>query len=89
MVVLDPVSQYVPPTDFVFPKRTFGSTKPKQRACYHGWFEKHKWLHYEVSKDVALCFVCYTANKQGKLSSYTCFVVCENYGSKQRLYDNF
>lgn len=60
----EPESQHRPAKNFKFPSRTFG-VKQRQRSCVQEWFEKFKWLHYDIRTDVVLCYDCYTARKQG------------------------
>ncbi len=62
-----------------FPRREFGKSAPVKRSFQATWFNRFKWLHYDIERDSAYCFVCCKAVKEGKmrLSSYTeeCFLV--------------
>ncbi len=61
------------PTHISFPQREFGKSAPVKRSFQATWFNRFKWLHYDVGQDAAYCFVCCKAVKEGKirLSSYT------------------
>ena len=60
------------PTNISFPRRVFGVTKPVKRSFQASWFNRFKWLHYDVSQDAAFCFICCKAVKERKvrLSTY-------------------
>lgn len=55
------------PSSFQFPKRYFGKNKTS-RTFQAAWFKQWKWLHYCEENDVAFCFLCVKAYKEGKLS---------------------
>jgi hypothetical protein len=57
------------PHTFNFPKRSFGKKTPEQCSFNPQWFKNHSWLHYDESRDLALCFVCMTASREGKRSN--------------------
>ena len=61
------------PTHIQFPRREFGKSAPVKRSFKACWFNRFKWLHYDVGQDAAYCFVCCKAVKEGKmrLSSHT------------------
>lgn len=61
------------PTHIQFPRREFGKSAPVKRSFQACWFNRFKWLHYDVGQDAAYCFVCCKAVKEGKmrLSSHT------------------
>ena len=61
------------PTHISFPRREFGKSAPVRRSFQATWFNRFRWLHYDVGQDAAYCFVCCKAVKEGKvrLSSYT------------------
>jgi len=50
---------------FNFPKRELGRNKEK-RSFRAEWCEKYPWLHYDVGRDVALCYLCMQAGYEGK-----------------------
>lgn len=60
------------PTHIAFPRRQFGVSAPVNRSFQAAWFNRFKWLHYDVGQDSAYCFVCCKAVKERKvkLSSY-------------------
>ena len=60
--------QFRPPKSFSFPKRKFGSTERSFRA---EWYEQFSWLHYDVSKDAAFCFLCMQCEEQNKFLAST------------------
>ena len=55
------------PTNISFPRRVFGVTKPVKRSFQASWFNRFKWLHYDVSQDAAFCFICCKAVKERKV----------------------
>ena len=57
------------PIFFNFPKREFGKKVIVQRSFQSGWFKRWPWIHYDEGKDVAYCFHCIKAYKEGKLHS--------------------
>ena len=61
------------PTHIALPRREFGISAPVRRSFQATWFNRFKWLHYDVGQDSAFCFVCCKAVKERKvrLSSYT------------------
>ena len=58
--------KFHPPKDFQFPKCKFGS-KGEEWSFHAEWWAKFLWVHYDVSKDVALCHVCMKAEFEKKL----------------------
>lgn len=64
--LLDVPPQNIPPADFKFPKRRFGSTAVRERACLHEWFMKYKWLSYISERDVVVCYTCYVTELKSK-----------------------
>lgn len=60
------------PTNITFPRRQFGITTPVKRCFQVSWFNRFKWLHYDVGQDAAFCFICCKAVKERKvrLSTY-------------------
>ena len=48
-------AQYRPDKNFKFPKTLMGK---RERRCQYQWFENFSWLHYDVEKDCAFCFIC-------------------------------
>ena len=48
---------------YSFPKRKFGKTERSFRA---EWYEHFPWLHYNVEKDAAFCYVCMRASLEEK-----------------------
>ena len=55
------------PSDFTFPKRSFGKTAIVWRSFQPSWFKQWPFLHYDEANDVAYCHTCATGFKQGKM----------------------
>ena len=51
------VDQFRPTKSFKFPKRQFGS-KGEERSFRAEWCDAFSWLHYDVDKDAAFCYLC-------------------------------
>ena len=66
MESIDVPEKPLQPTHLVFPPRAFGQNSRTFRLFKSTWFNFHKWLHYDVGKDDAFCFVCCKAVKAGK-----------------------
>ena len=64
--VYDVTDQPFQPNHIKFPYRQFGKSAPVQRAFQASWFNRFKWLHYDIGQDAAYCFVCCKAVKEGK-----------------------
>ena len=56
-----PDEPHYPTSRFVFPKRTFGHTKPIQCSAHCNWFQSWPFLHYDESQDVVYCHTCVKA----------------------------
>ena len=39
------------------PRRQFGVSAPVNRSFQAAWFNRFKWLHYDVGQDAAYCFL--------------------------------
>ena len=50
---------------FKFLKRTFGKNGQK-RSFRAEWCQTYKWLHYDVDKDAAFCYLCMQAEHEMK-----------------------
>ena len=48
--------QFCPSGSFKFPKHPFGA-KGLQRSFQSEWCKNYNWLHYNVSKDAAFCYL--------------------------------
>lgn len=61
--------KYTPPQSFVFPTRAFGQGENMRlRACNISWLSgpnSFEWAHYDVARDVVLCYICTVAAKKG------------------------
>ena len=57
------------PQKFAFPRRQFGKKNVVERAFQPSWFQKFTWLHYDENCDAAFCYLCSSAEKQGKLKA--------------------
>ena len=55
------------PSNFTFPKRSFGKTKPVFCAARSQWFCTWPFLQYDESQDVVFCHTCVTAFKLGRM----------------------
>ena len=62
------VQQFKPPKSFRFPKRKSGKKGEEQSFCAT-WCEKYDWLHYDVSADVAFCYLCMQPEHEKFLAS--------------------
>ena len=49
------------PTNFKFPKKTFGK---QNRSFQSKWFNDFPWLHYNEQSDSVLCFICAQQNEK-------------------------
>ena len=49
------------PTNFNFPKKTFGK---QNRSFQSKWFNDFPWLHYNEQSDSVLCFLCAQQNEK-------------------------
>ncbi|XP_074609646.1 zinc finger MYM-type protein 1-like [Acropora palmata] len=49
------------PTNFNFPKKTFGK---QNRSFQSKWFNDFPWLHYNEQSDSVLCFICAQQNQK-------------------------
>ena len=56
-----PDKPHHPTSSFVFPKRTFGHTKPVKCSVHYNWFQSWPFLHYDESQDVVFCHTCVKA----------------------------
>ena len=59
------------PTNFLFPKLSFGQRTPVCRSFQKKWFSTYRWLHYDENKDAVFCFLCKKADSEGKLKLCT------------------
>ena len=57
------------PSDFAFPKRTFGLKIPELRSFQPVRFTRWSWLDYDEDGDKVFCFVCKKAFSENKLCS--------------------
>ena len=56
-----PDEPHHPTSRFMFPKRTFGHTKPVKCSAHCNWFHSWPFLHYDESQDVVFCHTCVKA----------------------------
>ena len=49
------------PTNFTFPKKTFGK---QNRSFQAKWFTDFPWLHYNEQSDSVVCFICVQQNEK-------------------------
>lgn len=62
--------QFRPNMGFRFPKCQFGR-KGEQRSFRVEWCEEFDWLHYDVSKDAAFCYLCMRCEHEKKFLQST------------------
>ncbi len=53
-------------THIAFPSRSFGKSAPVNRSFQAAWFNRFKWLHYDVAQDAARCYTCCKVVKDGR-----------------------
>ena len=56
-----PDEPHHPTNGFMFPKRTFGHTKPVKCSTHCNWFQSWPFLYYDESQDVVFCHTCVKA----------------------------
>ena len=56
-------SQFRPSRSFKFPKHSFGG-KGLQQLFWLEWCQKYNWLHYDVGKNAAFCYLCMQAEHE-------------------------
>ncbi|XP_056010850.1 uncharacterized protein LOC130046401 [Ostrea edulis] len=66
---MDGLTRINQPANFKFPKRSFGKKNPELRSFNSSWFKPYPWLHYDEAKDLAFCFTCMGAAKEGNISN--------------------
>ena len=57
------------PRNYKFPSCEFGKKVVVKRSFQKNWFSRFPWLHYDVHKDSAFCFICVRAYIERKLES--------------------
>ena len=57
------------PLSISFPKREYGKSIIVKRSFQSQWLSKWQWLHYDLSRDMAICHTCIMAVKSKKISS--------------------
>ena len=62
--------QFRPTKAFKFPKRGFG-TKGEERSFRAEWCDVFSWLHYDVAKDAAFCYLCMRCEAERKFLAST------------------
>ena len=62
--------QFRPTKAFKFPKRRFG-TKGEERSFRAEWCDVFSWLHYDVAKDAAFCYLCMRCEAERKFLAST------------------
>ena len=63
-------AQFRPSRWFSFPKRELGS-KGEKRSFRAEWCQQFEWLHYDVDKDAAFCYLCIKCQMEKKFLSST------------------
>ena len=63
-------AQFRPSRSFSFPKREFGS-KGEKRSFRAEWCQRFEWLHYDVGKDGAFCYLCMKCQLEKKFLAST------------------
>ena len=64
------LEQFRPTKAFSFPKRQFGS-KGEERSFRAEWCDAFNWLHYDVDKDAAFCYLCMRCEAEKKFLAST------------------
>ena len=64
-----PDEPHHPKSDFAFPKRTFGKSKPVLCSAQSQWFSSWPFLHYDGAQDVVFCHTCVTALKLDRMKT--------------------
>ena len=67
LVTIDTSGKPHQPRSVPFPARKFGKESSVQRSFQASWFDKWQWLHYDITRDVALCFICCKAVKDRRV----------------------
>ena len=57
--------QFWPTKAFSFPKQQFGS-KGEESSFHSEWCDTFSWLHYDVDKDAAFCYLCMRCEAEKK-----------------------
>lgn len=57
---LSSLSEPYQPQNISFPKTQY-NVKGFKRSFQSAWFERFPWLHYDIEKDAAFCFICIKA----------------------------
>ena len=65
--VYDVPNEPFQPTHISFPPKEFGKSSPVRRTFQASWFNRYKWLHYDLGQDTAYCFICCKAVKERKV----------------------
>ena len=60
--------QFRPNKSFIFPKRKFGA-RGEEWSFQPEWCQEHNWLHYDVGKDAAFCYLCMKCECEKKFLS--------------------
>ena len=53
-----------------FPNLTFGK-KNEERSYRAEWCEKYPWLHYNIERESAFCYLCMKEDHEGKFFAST------------------
>ena len=57
------------PTRWAFPQCQFGKKTVVKHSFQQQWFQKWRWLHYDVTNDIVFCHTCVKAVHLKRLSS--------------------
>ena len=60
--------QFRPSKSFTFPKRKFGAGG-EERSFRAEWCQENNWLHYDIEKDAAFCYLCMKCEHEKKFLS--------------------
>ena len=63
--------QFLPSKSFIFPKRKFGARR-EERSFQAKWCQENNWLHYDVGKDAAFCYLYLKCEHKKFYSSKKC-----------------
>ena len=60
------------PTNYLFPKRSFGQMKAVYQSFQMSWFLQWPFFHYNETADTVYCHTCVTGFKEKKTKKSSC-----------------
>ena len=64
-----PDEPHHPGRNFIFPKKSFGKSKPVLCSAQSQWFDTWPFLHYDEGQDVVFCHTCVKAFELNRMKS--------------------